>query len=86
MSRPAWDLLHESIRMWHYIRTFGGKIPHRRGRALDGKRLKDLANRHSKESIKELVANFVTLCENDPTKGFYNWSARRVAADIVNEE
>lgn len=72
MSRPAWDLLHESIRMWHYIRTFGGKIPHRRGRALDGKRLKDLANRHSKESIKELVANFVTRYENDPTKRHFN--------------
>lgn len=86
MSRPAEDLLQESVRVCYYISTFGEKIRHRRGRALDGKRLEDLANRHSKESIKELVANFVTLCENDPAKGFYNWSARRMAADIVNEE
>ena len=86
MSRPAEDLLQESVRVCYHIGTFGEKIRHRRGRALDGKRLEDLANRHSKESIKELVANFVTLCENDPAKGFYNWSARRMAVDNVNEE
>ena len=71
MSRPAEDLLQESIRVFHYIRTFGGKIPHRRGQNLDGKRLKDLANKHSKESIKELVRNYVTRYENDPTKGHF---------------
>ena len=86
MSRPAEDLLQESVRVCYYISTFGEKIRHRRGRALDGKRLEDLANRHSKESIKELVANFVTRCENDPTKGFYNCSVRRVAVDNVNAE
>lgn len=86
MSRPAEDLFQESIRVFHYIRTFGGKIRHRRGRALDGKRLKDLANRHAKESIKELVANFVTRCENDPTKGFYNCSVCREAVENANIE